>query len=233
MAVDDEHERDLAQLPQRARPTTTRTDARSLPREVTTVTRPLFTADESADDSAYDDRAHHDRLPDDSSEDDDGDLFDAPQATTADTPLLSDATEFNVARPQLTADSDDVSDESHDDSDDDSDDNSAAVERTVVSLVLPDHLRDAGNDDDSDDEDIDEAAPTQFSIEPRASILDDAPPAREVTESRYVYATKPPEARPAWQFAAMAVAGVVVLAVFVIVIVAAFASTPAGPAPTP
>lgn len=213
MAVDDEHERDLAQLPRRARPTTTRTDARSLPREATTITRPLFTADESAESAA-----------DGDIDDDEGDLFDAPQATTADTPLLSDATEFNVERPQLTAlnvDDDDSSDDEPD---------SAAVERTIVSLVLPDHLREARDDsvdEDSDDSDDGaDGAPTQF--EPRGSMQGDAPP-HEVTQSNYVYATKPPEGRPAWQMVAMAVAAVVVLAVFVVVVVAAFAAPAAAP----
>jgi hypothetical protein len=222
MAVDDESERDLAQLPQRARPTSTRTDARSLPREVTAVTRPLFTADESADDESA---ALHD-------DDDEGDLFDAPQATTADTPALSDATEFNVKRPQLTAVS------NHDSDDDDSDDdNSAAVERTVVSLVLPDHLRDQhhddsdDNDDEGDEYDFDAGGPTQFTIEPHRSVDDEPAPPRDVTQSHYVYATTAPAARPAWQLVAMAVGVVVVLAV-VVVVVAAFAVTPA-PAPSP
>jgi hypothetical protein len=205
MAVEDKSERDLARLPQRLRPITTRTDGQALQREATAVTRPLFTADESADEA----------------DSDEGDLFDGGAAPG------SDATEFSLTLPQHTAVANDADDS---DSDDDSADDSAesgAVERTVVSLVLPDHLRDNSDDDDA----FVDGAPTQFNLEAHESAADERPlRRREPTQSQYVYATKPPAARPAWQIVAIAVAAVVLVAVVVIAAVAAFAVTP-SPAP--
>lgn len=209
MPVDDDDGVD--RLPTRAAPGGTRTDTRLAPRESTSITKPLLTADESAED--------------DDVSDDEADLFEDP-ATVAEVPVLpADTTRISALRNANDVIRDDRSDDGDDDDDDvDSDEqdegDDAGAERTVVSMVVPEHLLDkpsmglppmpAGDTlfDDADVVDAGDNVTEPFVPRP-TEVVTTRLPARPTST-----------ARPGWVLALMVFGGVVGAALIVIFIVA-------------
>ncbi|HEY1099598.1 MAG TPA: hypothetical protein VGF99_11750 [Myxococcota bacterium] len=260
MPKPDDADDAAARLPQRATPgATTRTDARALPsppaptREHTSVTRPLFTADDSAEDDSAD------------SGEDDATDFDA-LATVAEVqalPAIDAATRISSGRQPdrlvrndvdsaIDGDSDDADaidehavtravdtaamarvardDRDDDDEDDDDDDPALPDERTMVSVVVPEHLRDGGptaerslegrgeRTVDAGDDEVSallaSAPPSihgrQDDLEPRSTEL------MPRTASRIVEAPVP--AKPGWLTGAVVFGAIVVVVIIVLAI---------------
>lgn len=221
---DDDDDNDVARLP--VRPGTasgTRTDTRLTPREVTSITKPLFTADESAEEDAVvsDPKrrrpAHFDDVPTtspgmrDDVDDSEADLFEDP-ATVAEVDALAgpgDPTRISRLRNDVARDN--HGDDEHNDEADDDDD---GAERTVVSMVVPEHLLDPPST----------MAVTDGLFE--ASELDDlasdfVPNSTEVVTVR-LPARPTSTARPEWLLAAMVFAAVIGTGLVVIAVVALF-----------
>lgn len=208
MSVDDDDD-GVARLPTRAAPGGTRTDTRLAPREATSITKPLLTADESAEDDASD------------VDDDEADLFEDP-ATVAEVqalPAATDATRISALRNAHDVARDDRSD----DDDDDEGGDDGGAERTVVSMVVPEHLLDPPSlaelpatqvgdglfdGDDFVDGRDDDAAAEPF-----------VPKATEVVTTR-LPARPTSTARPGWVLGLLVFGGVVGAALLVIFIVA-------------
>ncbi len=192
-------------------------------REVTSITRPLFTVDESAEDSVIADAAGF--SDSDSGEDDDSDLFDAVE-TVAEVNMLRGAdaaTRVSAGQLTLTADRNAVSDDaarSSDDDDADDDDDQAESERTMLSIVVPEHLQDSatGFDQlrpvDMTERSVLEAA----ALDPAADVADAFISKRTELLRASSRTMQPVAARPGWLLA------LIVFGVFVLVVVLVIAA---------